>query len=270
MQKGRFKGALFSWLSRYAPTSFIALLLLSFLPAAIAATNCRPDRLDETVTVDYVYDGDTVKLTDGRKIRLIGINTPEMGRRETPSEPYANDARSALQKILKGRRVSLRYDKDRKDRYGRLLAHLYVNEDDNVEVQLLERGLGTVLTVPPNLWNASCYVAAERRAQAAKNNIWSVPPIESASLAKRSADFSGYKVVAGRILRSERERDTLSLHLDGGLTVYISSRDLPYFDGTWPKRVEGVMLQVKGWLRYQGGEWRVQARHPTAFQFINE
>lgn len=269
-KKGRFKGALFSLIAhRFFCFFAIPLLFISgVLPAA--AANCAADHLDEYVSVAHVYDGDTVKLTDGRKIRLIGINTPEIGRRGDPSEPYADDARIALQKILQGRRVALRYDKDRHDRYGRVLAHLFIDQEQSVEVQLLERGLGTVLTVPPNVWNVDCYVAAERRAQASQSKLWSSPPLDSGSLTNLSADFSGYRVVSGRILRTERDKGAFLLRLKGGVTVYISPRDLAYFDGSWPKRIQGATLSVKGWLRYQGGEWRIQARHPTALQFINE
>lgn len=265
-QKGRPQGALFLLISHYISCILSIWLLLAGTPAWSAS--CSADRIDEYVVVNHVYDGDTVKLADGRKVRLIGVNTPEIGRRGERSEAFAEEARAALQKIVQGRRLGLRYDQERRDRYGRVLAHLYVNSEENVEVQLLERGYGSVLTVPPNVWNVNCYVAAERRAQDKQHKIWSSPPLNGESLNKLSGNFSGYRVVSGEILHTKREKGAFMLHLSGDITVYISARDLSYFNGSWPKQLQGAAVQVKGWVRYQEGGWRIQARHPTALSFM--
>ncbi len=57
----------------------------------------------ERVSVTHVYDGDTIKLDDGRKIRLIGINATESGRAGQPDQPFAAEARDRLRSLIKSR-----------------------------------------------------------------------------------------------------------------------------------------------------------------------
>ncbi len=87
--------------SRALPWSalFIACLLSSAGVRSQAAS-CLPDRIDETARVEWVYDGDTIRLADGRKLRLIGIDTPELGRKDTPAQPYSRKASNKLTKLL--------------------------------------------------------------------------------------------------------------------------------------------------------------------------
>ena len=65
------------------------LLCLLFLPVLVSAQNCPSSHYDESVTIKHVHDGDTVKLVDGRKIRLIGINAPEVAKDGQAAEAYA-------------------------------------------------------------------------------------------------------------------------------------------------------------------------------------
>ena len=78
----------------------------------------------EPATVRYVSDGDTVVLTDQRRVRLIGINTPELGHKGNPNQPLAIRARDQLRALLftENNRVKLRLGKEKQDRHGRWLA----------------------------------------------------------------------------------------------------------------------------------------------------
>jgi len=103
---------------------FIAWSLLSVTVQA-AADQC-PD-LPETGqgTIEFIYDGDTVQLTDGRKVRLLGIDTPEMNHRRGQAQPFARAALKRLRELIpRGTRVTLQTDRELHDRYQRLLAHL--------------------------------------------------------------------------------------------------------------------------------------------------
>lgn len=82
-----------------------------------------PDK-PQWVAVRQVVDGDTLRLVDGRSVRLIGINAPEMGRKGRTSEPYAEAARRRLQALVKANddRVGLVPGVEGKDKYGRTLA----------------------------------------------------------------------------------------------------------------------------------------------------
>ncbi|HKJ23067.1 MAG TPA: thermonuclease family protein, partial [Gammaproteobacteria bacterium] len=96
--------------------------------ATAGADTCGPSRVDARAHVAYVYDGDTVRLDDGRRIRLIGVDTPEIAHDGNPAQPFALAARQFLIDLLhqSGGDVRLRYGPERKDHYHRTLAHLYL------------------------------------------------------------------------------------------------------------------------------------------------
>ena len=86
------------------------------------ATTCALDHADETVRVERVFDGDTVRLADGRHLRFIGLDTPEVAHDRRPAEPYADEAARAVQQLIAAgdHRLRLRHDAEAQDRYGRL------------------------------------------------------------------------------------------------------------------------------------------------------
>ncbi|HEY9148940.1 MAG TPA: thermonuclease family protein, partial [Gammaproteobacteria bacterium] len=156
------KGAL----RKGAPFAFLQglFLLWALLPGAHAAA-CTLDRGGESVAVDYVYDGDTLRLEDGRKVRFIGINTPEIKRDGSPSEPFSRAARKRVVALTGGDAMVLRLDQERHDRYGRLLAHPYLADGRSLSKLLLQEGLAAAVVVPPNLWHSDCYLQQEQAAR---------------------------------------------------------------------------------------------------------
>ena len=105
-----------------APFVFLAgVLFASNSPAA-----CRSSGPLEQATVAGHYDGDTLRLADDRRVRLLGIDTPEMNYRKGTPQPLAQRALQRTQSLLpKGGPVRLARDRQAQDRYGRLLAHAY-------------------------------------------------------------------------------------------------------------------------------------------------
>jgi endonuclease YncB( thermonuclease family) len=127
--------------------------------------------------VDHVHDGDSVRLADGRALRLIGIDTPELARDGRPDEPLARAARDRLRELLRdsGMRLELRFDREREDHYGRLLAHAYLPDGRSIAAELLAEGLATQLVVPPNEASWTCFRQAERVARRARLGLWALP-----------------------------------------------------------------------------------------------
>jgi endonuclease YncB( thermonuclease family) len=117
--------------------------------------------------VKSVYDGDTVTLSDGTKVRLAHVNTPEL----RPAEPWAAEARDAAAALVLGREVEVLTDGTR-DRYGRLVASLRVGGVD-LGTQLVEQGLGHVFVVPPEGGDVSALLVSQAAARAAKRGMWS-------------------------------------------------------------------------------------------------
>lgn len=248
---------------------FLALLLTAGLaPSVAAASPCASDRIDQTAVVAHVHDGDTVSLADGRKLRLIGINTPEAGAGDRAPEPLADAATVALRGLLGAHaEIGLRLDASREDRHGRMLAHVYTKSGASVTAWLLERGFGSQLVVPPNLWNEACYRAAEAHARRARRGVWGLPGYvtDAASL---GLDASGYRVLTGTVRRATRTSRFIHLHLDGHVVVRILPGDLRYFDArtfvATPVYWRGRRVEVRGWLRRYKDHLYMQIRHPAA------
>lgn len=246
----------------------LAATLLLVLPAAAAA--CPADRIDREVTVARVHDGDTVRLAGGDNLRLVGIDTPELGRDGAPDEPLAAAARDALARLLAAhdRRLELRLDSERRDRYGRLLAHAYLPDGRSVTRVLLERGLGLRVTVPPNTWRHRCYAAAETRAREAERGLWELERYRGVAAAELAADAGGFHVVRGRIGRVGDSRDAFWLELDG-LTLRLDRDDLARFDALEPHSLGGRRLRVRGWIYRVRGQARMNLRHPANVEWLN-
>lgn len=130
----------------------------------------------EEVALLRVVDGDTIRVRyegGDERVRYIGIDTPEVAHEpgET-SEPFAEEATAANERLLGEGPVRLVFDVERRDRYGRLLAYVYV-DDAMVNEALLREGLAVVLTIPPNVRHAERFVAAQQEGRAAQEGLWS-------------------------------------------------------------------------------------------------
>ncbi len=254
-----------AWLGRGAlrkgaPFSF----LLLWAAGAWSAIDCPPDRIDAEVRVDYIYDGDTVRLADGRKIRFIGVNTPEVGHDGQPSEPLADAAKQRVERLLAetGGRLALSWGAERKDRYGRLLAHPYLPGLESLNALLLREGLATALRVPPNLGHVACYAHAEQLARQAGLGVWALAryqPIPASRL--RPAEDAGFRLVSGRVVRVGESRKSIWLNLDGPVAVRIPREDLFHFEDI--HSLENAAITARGWLRRYGKKLTMTIRHPA-------
>lgn len=119
----------------------------------------------ETATVATVVDGDTIELTDGRRVRYIGMNTPEH------DQPYYNEATAANRQLVAGKEVQLEFDVETFDQYGRTLAYIWV-DGAMANFEIVNRGFANVFTVPPNVRYEAQFRAAEQSARAAGRGLW--------------------------------------------------------------------------------------------------
>jgi len=141
-------------------------------PAAPKATRKLPAGVDGIVTKHT--DGDTLRV-DGVKIRLIGVDTPEV---HSGRECYGRAASARTAALLPiGTRVRLVYDVGRLDRYGRTLAYVYRARDGLfVNGELVRGGFATTMTVPPNVSHADEFLRVQRAARVARRGLWSACP----------------------------------------------------------------------------------------------
>jgi micrococcal nuclease len=140
-------------------------------PAVLPATETTgiPPQATEA-TIDYVHDGDTLFLADGRKVRLLGINTPEIGDN---LECYGNEATALLRSLLpKGTHVWVNADIEPLDQYGRSLLFIYTDDATNINLELLKQGAAEVMIYAPNLLLQQSIEGAESAARAAGVGLW--------------------------------------------------------------------------------------------------
>lgn len=249
-----------------APFTFRLLLWCACLPVSAQSAICPADNPGERVRVSHVYDGDTVKLDDGRKLRLIGINTPEKGYRGAADQPMAEAARQALDNLLDShdQRLQLQYGRQRHDRYGRLLAHAFMGNGENVAVHLLDKGLAITTVVPPNDWGARCYQAVEQEARKAARGLWNLPDYRSLEARLLPPETSGFHIVHGRINTVRRTRYSLWLELDGPLSVRIPVKNISTFHEYDFDSLAGSQVEVRGWIRKNGTRLNLKVQHPAA------
>ncbi len=111
-----------------------------FYASQAHASQCTPPGDITYHPVKHIYDGDTVKLSNGEKIRLIGINSPEMGKDGKPDEPFARAARDFLRDQLRSTnyRIGLMADRQDTDRFGRKLRHAFLPDGTNLTRNMLQ------------------------------------------------------------------------------------------------------------------------------------
>jgi len=133
-----------------------------------------------------VIDGDTarIKLSNGHEetVRFIGIDTPETKHPSKPVQPYGPEASKYTQEQLKGKTVYLEIDVTERDKYGRLLAYIWLEKPkSNTEseirekmfnAQLLLNGYGQLLTIPPNVKHVDSFTKFQTESRSANKGLW--------------------------------------------------------------------------------------------------
>jgi endonuclease YncB( thermonuclease family) len=245
----------------------LLFLLLWLAAAAAAAGPCSPAQFDEKSAIARVLDGDTVILVNGVHVRLIGVDTPELGDREKPAQPGADAARDFLaQRLPPGANVFLHYDAERRDRHGRALAHVFHPGRGNVQEEILAAGLGTPLTVPPNLDFLDCYRAAAAAAMDSGLGLWGLQQYRPLAALALPDSARGYRIVRGTVSRRAASAGTLWLELDARLALRIERADLPRFRGYDLSNVTGAALEARGMIYGRKGQLRMRIRHPADLQ----
>ncbi len=135
--------------------------------------------------VERVVDGDTFKLVGGERVRLLGIDTPELHE----SKKLFRDAeRSGLdvevikamgkraydfvRPLIEGKNVRLEFDIEKRDKYGRLLAYVYLEDGTFVNKLIIGSGYASPLTIPPNIMHADEFKESFKAARKNNMGLW--------------------------------------------------------------------------------------------------
>lgn len=168
------------WKSKSGITTIIALIAIAlymyFAPSEkleeVSSTGFIPIELVKTI------DGDTIKIIyEGKEqnLRYLLIDTPELNHAQQGQQPFAEEATKRNDELIKSGKLEIEFDiGERIDKYGRLLAYVYV-DGESVQEKLIEEGFARVAYIyPPNTKHLDPYKKAEEKAKQAGIGIWSI------------------------------------------------------------------------------------------------
>ncbi len=153
---------------------FLIHLLIALQLALLPACGPAPGPPKEAQVI-RVIDGDTAELAGGARVRFLGIDAPEMERDGRPAEPLAHQSKNYVASLIQGKTVRLEYDRERYDRYGRLLAYLFLPDGAMVNLAVVRQGLARVYSQAPNFRHQEALNAAQQEAMAAGRGLWQKP-----------------------------------------------------------------------------------------------
>ncbi len=229
----------------------------------------RPDAKTLTIhpgyawlEVEYVYDGDTVKLKNGQKVRLSGINTPEVENRHHSGEPLGETARQWLIEKLNGETIRLETGPEKHDKYGRLIAHVFTRKGEHINALLLKNGLAFVTPHPPNLNYMDTLLQAQREAEAKGLGLWSHPYFAPKKFTEIRAKFNkGWHRIRGKITRIKQTRHNLYLKFSDNFAIKIPRQYQHLFPSF--NHFLGQNVEARGWLSKSRYGYRLMIRHPA-------
>ena len=124
-----------------------------------------------------VIDGNTIVLSNNERVRLIGVDTPETKHPQKPVEYYGKEATAFTKSMVGGKVVKLKYDVQRRDKYGRLLAYVYLMDGTFLNAEIIKQGYGHACTRFPFKYTEE-FKQYEREAREAKKGLWADKPIK--------------------------------------------------------------------------------------------
>ena len=262
--------------STRSPLKAAAFSLL--LPCIITASGpsladsvCPATAFDANNRVSYVHDGDTLHLKNRQKVRLIGINTPELRRGKKSAEAFSDEAKSALKSLLKNNKsVSLIYGIEKYDHYQRLLAHVFTDDGQNIQALLLANGFARSIVIPPNTRYANCYREQERKARCHKTGLWK----KAKNLQAKSLKPSniGFQLIEGQLNSIHSNKKGSWLNLDDQLIVAIHADNAALFNTDDIRSMLNKKIVVRGWLNKSKKQrpFYMRIRHPLSIQLASD
>ena len=228
----------------FAGAFFVSGLFITPVLAGECLFNKQAGKI-ETVQLDYVIDGDTVRLKDGRKVRIISINAPEIAREDKPGEPYGDQAKTAAEKYLKkNKQLYLqKFDQDQ-DNHGRTLGHIFLPDGTSFSEALLKQGLAfQVFVGEPDIYK-NCLRRAEKHGRNNHKGVWSLDPVTPVSSGKL---HSGFMVVSGKVKKIDRPENSRYawLEMDGHLVLRVPAERVTTL---WLNSLKHKKIEARGWV----------------------
>lgn len=222
--------------------AFAAAVLFLLTFAAAARTSLPAFEPGGAVEAASVIDGTTLKLADGRELRLVGIDTPD-----------ATLAKAVLEKLVDGKRLELRFAGNRADRNGRVLAELFAN-GRWVERELVRRGLARVHGAADNRMGLAALLAVEDQARQKRHGLWRAKRFAVRDAGDAARDAGTWQIVEGTVVDVAHVEDGTFIHFGADWRELLSAhlgRDaekLARAAGLDAKSLAGARVRVRGFI----------------------
>jgi micrococcal nuclease len=250
----------------------ILLILLGFQQEGSQGT---PVKIDLTKIKTYpakvirVYDGDTIKIDNGESVRYIGIDTPETHHPYRPVEFLGKEATEVNKNLVGGKKVYLELDIQKRDKYGRLLAYIFLPDGTFVNAELARLGYAYTMTIPPNVKYTELFRKVAREAREKKRGLWQ--KTETIGMDEASKYLGKVKTVRCKIINTYDSGKVVFLNTgkdykrDFTVAIFHGALDnFPFNPLTYYK---GKQIEVTGKLQeYWGPEIIIE--DPTQIRII--
>lgn len=249
---------------------------------AIAAVQQR-QTVPSAVRVTEVVDGDTVRITGGRLLRYIGIDTPEVREKTNAGYqyrpyPFSLEATSLNKSLVEGKDIRIEYDVEKADKYKRLLGYCFVKDAQGREIfvneRIVEEGLGLLFTFPPNVKYTARLLRAQQKARDGQKGLWgTITPIDPAQAHEWVGKLA---CVRGRVLSCYNSGKAYFLNFGSkkkeGFTVVIFAKDRFYFQqkDIEPCDYHGKTIEVIGKIKLYKEMPEMIVRDPSQITVMGE
>jgi len=247
----------------------------ALLPAAAPAADAPVPAAEGPVPVAEVIDAETLRLADGRRLRLAGIAVPDGG-----ADSYAAAARRALDLLVRDRPVLFAFGTRHMDRHGRFVAQVWQAADDGgdgrgvwLQGALLADGVARVATAPDNLLLVPEMLRVEDEARRARRGLWGDPAYRVRTPEDAGAVLDSFQLVEGRILAVAVRRRGGYLNFGADyrtdFTLGLSREALRLMRqaNVDPMSLQGVRVRARGWLRSFNGPL-IEITHPEQIEVL--
>jgi endonuclease YncB( thermonuclease family) len=235
----------------------------------------------ETATVASVVDGETLKLTDGREVRLLGVKAPAppLGWKGEGPWPFVAESKAALDRLASGATVELRFDTRREDRHGHVLAQVFLEREGRhvwLQEDLVARGFARVYSLADTRACIAELLAAERQARDGRLGLWRswAYRVQDADPPKRLGRLThSYQLVEGTVHAIGEGRKLLYVNFApdwrSDFTVTIELKNLARFEaaGLDLQTLPGKRIRVRGFMEWWNGPM-IAATHPEQIEVL--
>lgn len=223
---------------------------------------------DSFYKVKKVYDGDTILLNDGRKIRLLSINTPEVERPRQATQAGGKEAQQWLRQQLLNTQVRLEFDEQRRDKYKRYLAHVFTQQGMHINLELVRLAYASTSIHPPAKKYLAQLHAAQQIAETKRLGIWQYSEYAPKLTSEINANNKqGWQRIIGRVLQIKNTPKSRYLKMTDHFNVRVKKEHMHYFDNL--VTLIGKKIEVRGWVNKYKNGYSMLIRHPTDIKVLD-